>query len=371
MQSNGNFELLRALKATVELASGENIVIKNGVVSTVHIPHFGDVMLDDDKLLTELLDEKYSIVRDVAIEANSIMLNLGTVGGLQVPTEEHQAANKKYVDDTLEYFWEQLQNFNYLSFKGMYNPDLTYKVGDLVLNNENNAYYFYLSLKALNNSPLSDTTAWAKLNATLSGDFVTQDQMRQALLLLDAKTQKVIGDNVEVLNQKINDNYAEFVQLRQLVNELQLEVQSNSHLVVDLANRFNELDYDKYYWLRARYDGASIYFYLTDRNNKNINGDISITYNFQNGYMDNGGSFNTVNNRTITATNKSYLYLSSYPARNDYYAAYEYILVNAQVSINGVTYYASWNNFWITYNGRAQFPGKSVTFNIPLLKGPY
>lgn len=65
--------------------------------------------------------------------------------------------------------------------------------------------------------------------------------MRQALLLLDAKTQKAIGDQAEVLNQKINDNYAEFVQLRQLVNELQLEVHSNSSLITDVANRINDI----------------------------------------------------------------------------------------------------------------------------------
>lgn len=354
MQSNGNFELLRALKTRTNIKAGENIKVSNdGIISTVFIPNFGDVQIDGDKLITELLDEKINKVNDVNLTDNAITLNLGSINGLQVPTDEHQAANKKYVDDVLTYFWEQLQTFNYINFKGVYNADLTYKMGDFVINVVDNDIEFYLSVKDLNNEPLTNINYWVPVGKPLNGNLVTTDQLK-----------KVQDELMNAITALDNQTMAHLNNLLKRIRNLEI---ANETLTAEINNLKN----NAHFWLRAKYDGASIYFYLTDDNNNNAFGDISITYNFQNGYMDNGNSFNTVNNRTITATNKSMIYLSSYPARNDYYAAYEYIIINAEVTINNIKYYASWNNFWITHNGRAQFPNKSVTFNIPLMRNPY
>lgn len=207
MKFSGNIALLKNQAREIELEAGTNIQVENDTISTVHIPTFGDVLLDsEDKLITELLDEKYSIQPNLELTPNAINLNLGSVNGLQTPTTATQAVNKKYVDDTLTYFWEQLQNFNYLNFKGEYNSNLTYKTGDLVISDN----FFYLSLTDLNNEPLTNEQAWTKMSSALNGDLVTQDQLRQSLTIILTE----LNNKLTEQDNKINENMTAIAELQ-------------------------------------------------------------------------------------------------------------------------------------------------------------
>lgn len=140
----------------------------------------------------------------------------------------------------------------------------------------------------------------------------------------------------------------------------------------DLRNKIYELESKlatPTYYFRTSYNGANITFRFCDQSGKDITTEsMGVRWNFQNGYTDRGNNFNSKNNEVKTALNTSTLTIS-YPPRNDYYAAYEYILCLIEARINNVTYYSTFENFWTPYNGRAQIPGKTVCFNLPAL--PY
>ena len=201
MKFSGNLALLKNQAKDIELTAGENISISNGdTISTVHIPTFGDVLLDtEQKLVTELLDEKYSIQPNLNLEPNKITLNLGTIEGVQITTIDSQVANKAYIDQLITHLWEQLQNFNYLSFKGEFNPNLTYKMGDMVFSDSK----IYVSLTDLNNEPLTNTNAWQLIANAFNGDLVTAEQLTKALTLLanEINTKNNEQDNRITTNQ--------------------------------------------------------------------------------------------------------------------------------------------------------------------------
>lgn len=232
MKFSGNIALLKNQSREIELEAGTNIQVENDTISTVHIPTFGDVLLDsEDKLITELLDEKYSIQPNLELAPNSISLNLGSVNGLQTPTTATQAVNKKYVDDTLTYFWEQLQNFNYLNFKGEYNSNLTYKTGDLVISDN----FFYLSLIDLNNEPLTNEQAWTKMSSALNGDLVTQDQLRQSLTIILTE----LNNKLTEQDNKINENMTAIAELQAKLNLIESNITDLRKVYYLEINMFN------------------------------------------------------------------------------------------------------------------------------------
>ncbi len=147
----------------------------------------------------------------------------------------------------------------------------------------------------------------------------------------------------------------------------------NAALSEDIANLRDKI-YDlesrvaaPAYYIRASYNSANITFRFCDQLGNSITaGYMEVKWNFQNGYMDNGNSFNTKKDDFKANNNTSSLTIS-YPARNDYYSSYEYILCCIEVHYNGVQYFTTFQNFWTPYNGRAVISGKTVCFNLPLL----
>lgn len=160
----------------------------------------------------------------------------------------------------------------------------------------------------------------------------------------------------QVPNKKYVDNY--YFELLDKINDLESEI-------IELKKVIGTPTY----YFRVSYSGANITFRFCDQAGKDITTEsMGVRWNFQNGYTDRGDGFNSKNNEVKTAQNTSTLTIS-YPARNDYYAAYEYILCLIEARVNNMTYYSTFENFWTPHNGRAQIPGKTVCFNLPAL--PY
>lgn len=160
----------------------------------------------------------------------------------------------------------------------------------------------------------------------------------------------------QATNKQYVDNY--YFELLDKINDLTSEI-------IELKKVIGTPTY----YFRVSYSGANITFRFCDQAGKDITTEsMGVRWNFQNGYTDRGDGFNSKNNEVKTAQNTSTLTIS-YPARNDYYAAYEYILCLIEARVNNMTYYSTFENFWTPHNGRAQIPGKTVCFNLPAL--PY
>lgn len=260
--------------------------------------------------------------------SENVSINSLNAAVLQI--QNKAVATEELVNNSIQEVYNNLSQYNITTWEGIWNSTTSYKLAALV--SYNNLIWISNENDNLNNQPSESSTAWTLFSGNINVN-------------LDNYYNKAEVDNLIANTTQ---------QLQNSINQLQTTI--------------NQIQANKQYFVRAYYIGATIYFHVVDKDNNNVNCSLMyFKWNSQNGYMDSGTSYDTRNNVYNEARNTSLMSIN-YPARNNYYSSYEYILGVFKATINGIGYYATLQNFWTPYNNRAVISNETVCFNLPLIK---